>query len=347
MLACFLASCNRAADATQVRTADGAVRPASAACPATAKAPTPLPNTAAELESLSYWLAASDAKQLDEVLLSERELAVHDQAIRSAPDGSLRIVDLGHPASRAEVQEALDERLKTYADSFAKGAYSSTHANALAELQSVGQTWVEQHELRVALSPIDLSCVPFAEAIRMGASAAGFDRNRCSQARAQEPIELLGKVGPSMLLARTKNAFGFIAESAPLSPAVPSELTAAYRAPATLELQSALELSGQALPAGTLLRSARAGKAWLATREGFVESRPLEAHEALATRRPLTRRSLLTEAFRYLRTPYGWGDENGGRDCSRFVLDVLAGFGVGMPRTSSHQSEAGRYTVEV
>ncbi|MDB4974601.1 MAG: hypothetical protein JWN48_2942, partial [Myxococcaceae bacterium] len=42
-----------------------------------------------------------------------------------------------------------------------------------------------------------------------------------------------------------------------------------------------------------------------------------------------------------------WGDENGGRDCSRFVLDVLAGFGVGMPRTSSHQSEAGRYTVEV
>jgi cell wall-associated NlpC family hydrolase len=45
----------------------------------------------------------------------------------------------------------------------------------------------------------------------------------------------------------------------------------------------------------------------------------------------LTRRALLTEAFALLDEPYGWGGAGGGRDCSQFLLDVFAKFGIELP----------------
>lgn len=312
----------------------------------TAKAPTPLPHTTPELETLAYWLNASTEKQLDQVLASERELSVQDQANRNAPDGSARVVDLSRPLGAGEAQKALEERLSSYQALFASGQYNTSHPGAATALVSLGKDFVERHELRVALAPVDLRCVPFTEPIRSGKGNEGIDRNRCSQARAQEPIELLGTLG-TMRLARSKNAFGFIAADAPLSPVVPKELVASYREPAALELTRALELNGQTLAEGTLLRQKDGRSAWLAAPDNFIASRPLSDGEAFDTHRPLTRKSWLIEAFRYLHTPYGWGDEGGGRDCSRFVLDVLASFGLGMPRTSAHQSRAGRYLVEV
>lgn len=64
-------------------------------------------------------------------------------------------------------------------------------------------------------------------------------------------------------------------------------------------------------------------------------------------RRDLTRRALLEEAFRYLDSPYGWGGKDGGRDCSRFVMDVFSSFGLDLPRHSSGQAKAGSMVVDV
>jgi hypothetical protein len=81
---------------------------------------------------------------------------------------------------------------------------------------------------------------------------------------------------------------------------------------------------------------------------------PRDREEARAARRaeverspPLTRRAFLTEAFALLDAPYGWGGQSGGRDCSRYVLDLLGGFGVEMPRHSASQAAAGRYSIDV
>ncbi|MDI7268134.1 MAG: NlpC/P60 family protein, partial [Myxococcota bacterium] len=63
--------------------------------------------------------------------------------------------------------------------------------------------------------------------------------------------------------------------------------------------------------------------------------------------RPLTRRAFIEEAFARLGTPYGWGDRDGGLDCSRFVLDVPAAFGLPMPRHSGRQALAGTFSVDV
>jgi hypothetical protein len=62
---------------------------------------------------------------------------------------------------------------------------------------------------------------------------------------------------------------------------------------------------------------------------------------------PFTRRALLTEAFSMLGEPYGWGGKDGGYDCSRFLLEVFARFGIDLPRHSARQAMAGTFAVDV
>ncbi|HEY6881020.1 MAG TPA: NlpC/P60 family protein, partial [Polyangiales bacterium] len=330
----FLLACTRAGEPTPASSPADAMRANPSTCPAHAQAPSLLPNTPKEVETLDYWLANGK----DELLLDEKALSVQDQALRTGADGSVRLVDLTQPLGGPALQSALQERLSAYREGFDNGQYQSK--GDLKALDGAG--FSEQHELRVALAPLDLRCVPFRESIATQRGSEGFDRNRCSQARAQEPIEILGRLH-GMRLARTASAFGFIADDAKLSPVVDDKYSARFREHPTLSLQKDVELAGQKLSAGTLLR----GNTLIATATGIVEARALKSDEATPTARPLTRHAFLREAFRYLRTPYGWGDANGGRDCSRFVLDVLATFGLGMPRTSANQSRAGRYSVEV
>ncbi|MFW6050145.1 MAG: NlpC/P60 family protein [Myxococcota bacterium] len=63
--------------------------------------------------------------------------------------------------------------------------------------------------------------------------------------------------------------------------------------------------------------------------------------------RPLTRRAVLETAFELLDTSYGWGGHGGGRDCSRYLLDVFERLGVELPRHSGRQARAGTFAVEV
>jgi hypothetical protein len=62
---------------------------------------------------------------------------------------------------------------------------------------------------------------------------------------------------------------------------------------------------------------------------------------------PFTRRAVLTEALSMLGEPYGWGGKDGGYDCSQFVLDLFARFGIELPRHSSRQSIAGTFSIDV
>lgn len=60
-----------------------------------------------------------------------------------------------------------------------------------------------------------------------------------------------------------------------------------------------------------------------------------------------TRRDFLRTAFAFLGSPYGWGGQDGGRDCSRLTMDVMAQLGVTLPRFSTSQSVAGTFWVDV
>jgi hypothetical protein len=97
---------------------------------------------------------------------------------------------------------------------------------------------------------------------------------------------------------------------------------------------------------GSIALEAASETGVVATESGFTQSVAIPSHAASISA-PLTRRSVLTEAFRYIGTPYGWGGELGGRDCSRFLMDVFETFGVELPRFSTFQSLAGSFSIDV
>lgn len=56
---------------------------------------------------------------------------------------------------------------------------------------------------------------------------------------------------------------------------------------------------------------------------------------------PYTQKNLAQQAFKMLHEPYGWGEMSGGRDCSRFIMDIFNTFGILMPRNSILQAKLG------
>ena len=77
--------------------------------------------------------------------------------------------------------------------------------------------------------------------------------------------------------------------------------------------------------------------------KGFLP-RNADVHEGYL---PYTQENVARQAFKMLHEPYGWGDMFGGRDCSRFIMDVFASFGIVMPRNSTFQAKVGRELGEI
>ncbi|OGX08755.1 MAG: hypothetical protein A2Z88_00800 [Omnitrophica WOR_2 bacterium GWA2_47_8] len=55
-----------------------------------------------------------------------------------------------------------------------------------------------------------------------------------------------------------------------------------------------------------------------------------------------TARRAIEQAFELLNEPYGWGGMHGEQDCSRFLQQVFAAFGIHLPRNSKEQAQVGR-----
>lgn len=55
---------------------------------------------------------------------------------------------------------------------------------------------------------------------------------------------------------------------------------------------------------------------------------------------PMTRRNLVTQAFKFLGERYGWGHDYNGRDCSGFVAEVYRSMGAVLPRNTSDQARS-------
>jgi hypothetical protein len=61
---------------------------------------------------------------------------------------------------------------------------------------------------------------------------------------------------------------------------------------------------------------------------------------------PYTPRTVITQAFKLLGAPYGWGDMNGNQDCSRFIQMVFSTMGLDLPRNSGEQGRSGLSLAE-
>jgi hypothetical protein len=75
----------------------------------------------------------------------------------------------------------------------------------------------------------------------------------------------------------------------------------------------------------------------LAFRKGYIRADE-DVHRGFL---PYTQENVARQAFKMLNHLYGWGDRLGGRDCSRFILDLFRTFGILMPRNSKEQAMVG------
>ena len=75
----------------------------------------------------------------------------------------------------------------------------------------------------------------------------------------------------------------------------------------------------------------------LSTRKGYIRADE-DVHQGFL---PYHQENVARQAFKMLHHPYGWGDRHGGRDCSRFIMDLFRTFGILMPRNSKEQATVG------
>jgi hypothetical protein len=75
----------------------------------------------------------------------------------------------------------------------------------------------------------------------------------------------------------------------------------------------------------------------VAFRQGYVQ----EEEDVHLGYLPFTQEKIARQAFKMLHQPYGWGEMFGGRDCSRFIMDLFGSFGLLMPRNSKFQAMVG------
>ncbi len=86
-----------------------------------------------------------------------------------------------------------------------------------------------------------------------------------------------------------------------------------------------------------ILLPVRDSEGILLFKAGYVKKE--DVHEGCL---PYTARNTITQAFKLLNCPYGWGGKNGEQDCSRFLQEIFATVGITLPRNSKEQSGAGR-----
>ena len=339
------------------------------ACPEKRPAPVQLPGIEPQHRQLAYWLArVGEAHDLDEVLLTPGEIRNFDRALAQPRDGrTLGHQDLLAPLDPQAVQVKLkvNERLSWLHERLKSGAYVNERNERLSAAELTRFTPVDpwpplRPALHVAVENVPVRCGPQRAGFYKPGVDLDFDRNNCSTIHPQEVVRVLAQWGDGMKLVRTRYTSGWIAGDAAISPSIPTaeaeaeaEAEAYVRAPRVRALKS-LDLVADTgerahVPRGTLLVpvDGQPNRVRFATTTGHFVSGRLDPAELATTQRPLTRRALLEEAFSYLDTPYGWGGQNGGRDCSRLMMDIFAAFDIKLPRFSGHQALSGGFSIDV
>lgn len=324
--------------------------PEAETCPAKVPAQS-FPGTRAEHEQVSYWLEQlGKTHDLDEVLLEPDAVDRHNAAIRK-PD--LGHTDLLAPVDEGQLRAKVTERLDWMRAQVESGKYRAADGAEVPRPER-GQldepTYTISRSLHVALENLAVRCGPRLDGYFKVPVDPSFDRNNCSTIHAQEPVEVIARWGRGLMLVRSRYTMGWVSDSAALSPEIPAKAQLAWvrgtklRAPDDTTIRPTGEAEVK-LASGTLLPRASEGTMWVATASGF-QLAPIPG-DFVENRRPLTRRAMLETAFSYLGEPYGWGGQDGGRDCSRFLLDSFEAFGLQLPRFSGDQAKAGTFVLDV
>jgi len=228
LVVCAALLCGLSA-ACSSRSSEEARRPPD--CPESRRVASPLVEE--PLQELDYWLARAetygslDRPLLDEAALERRRVALR-QPTAEDPVGQ---VDLETPVDREALQRQLLERLDYLRDKLQSHELVDRHgepvsAHAIEAFQPREEFDSSRAELRKAQSLVALRCGPYGGGLYQSPVDLDFDRNRCSTLRPGEVVELLGRWGPDLWVARTPYALGWLEESDSLEPIPPEDVAA-------------------------------------------------------------------------------------------------------------------------
>ena len=312
-------------------------------------------NTAPRVESqhqkLAHWTQRLGS-QADTVLLKARDIEKLNQKNQESPGGFQDIfgIKIGNQerVSRelGERQEWLAERLKSgHFVEDKRGAFDRAFVQIAKALQV--------DEFRVVHQETTLFCIPMISALFTRPIDRAFNRNRCSSLHPTEIVRVLRASKSGWLYVHSGHSVGWLRPDKLTPPLAVADVRKYRDHPQRLIVLEDTVLGGNGVTfrmgssVPLLARTATGFRVQLPQASGFQEIDIQDGSNVQAGFLALTRRNLFRVLFSVLNQPYGWGGKDGGRDCSRLVLDVFSTFGLQLGRHSTVQSRSGMRSVDL
>jgi len=307
------------------------------------------PGADAASEGIEVW---ADAGADDSVLADAVQLATHRVRTAALSGGA------GDPwRTGIDTEGVLADarrRLASFEDELRRGEVIEQESGSLADARGfIDRAQAVDHG-RLVVTETQLHCAPSeAGILRLPDRDAAFDRNACTTLHPGELVRVHARADAGRwLLVDAGHTTGWV-RPAGLSERISEDDRRAWRdAEHVWALRDDVKTAGGVpvrmgvgLPLVT--REASTITVRIATAAGPAND-TIAADAAITIgHAPLRRGAVLEAAFAQLGAPYGWGGRAGARDCSQFLRDTFAPFGIDLPRHSSVQALAGFTTIDV
>ncbi|MGB0589246.1 MAG: SH3 domain-containing protein [Myxococcota bacterium] len=341
LLAATLVHCNTAGHVRDTPTCQAAPQRVSHA-----------PRVADQLRDPASWIAQLKREDADRVLLSPAQIEALNA--RNLEANRAAFQDVLDPAIAApqRVKAELGERLAWLDAKLESGAYHEVVTGSYSEAKARLAAAQEVDALHITAKEADIRCVPMNEGLFTQPVDTAFDRNRCSRLHVGEVIRVLRTAADgAWLYVHAGHSVGWLYRPE-LSPAMQPESTSAYlgRSPHVVVTDD-ITVEGTSFRMGRRFPGQRTKDGGWALQVPTVDgtktvNAPADAPLHLGAM-PLTRATLWRLAMARLGEPYGWGGYQGGRDCSRLLMDLFSVFGVRVGRHSLVQAHAGSVIVDM
>ncbi len=308
------------------------------------------PGVDAVLDAAAAWQSSADAGAADPILVDPQILAELADAAAAMPAGVRDPWSLGIDPAGALAQTA--ERLASYAEEAARGALIQTEPGALAQATADLARAATVDHARLVVEQSQLYCTPVAGALLHPPIDPDFDRNACTSLHPGELVRVLGRIDDRWLAVHAGHTLGWVHPGGLSVPLAESDRRAWRAGERLWSLRDDVITAGGVrvrLGVGLPVVEVAADhvQVRVATPSGPAADRVARDERVHVGFAPLRRAAVLDVALAQLGAPYGWGGRAGGRDCSQFLRDALAPFGVVLARHSSSQAAQGVRSLDV
>jgi hypothetical protein len=340
------------AEAPSTAPAGSAHPPAAASCPTAPVPTTSLPDVTMAQREVATWLSKLADADADAVLVDPSQIEGLNQRF-SEVAGAWRDPTSHDTGDPDRVERDIEERLAYLRARADAGEIVQHVPGSLAEAEAIAKHSTAVDQFRIAVQESQLFCVPLSSGLFKPPVDEDFDRNHCASIHPGEMVRVLRRgAGGQWLYVHAGYVVGWL-HAPVLTPRLSRDDLDRWqtRARVVPTRDDAATTDGFRMRVGTsfplIERDPEGFRVLVPATDGLREAVvPPDAavHEGHP---PLTRRTLWELLFSQLDAPYGWGGRGGERDCSRYLRDAFATFGIQLARHSAVQAQLGTHNIDV